>query len=212
MFSVIFDMDGTLLDTQKTYIPAWEQSGLNQGKSGLGRHMPQVCGMNCEGWSRYVLDRYPDMDIDKFNEDVLKYVTDNMTVKFKEGAKELLEFLKDSGIKVGLASGSSEETVDHHLKEVGAKDYFDALVAGNEVACGKPAPDIFLLAAERLGVKPEDCFVFEDSANGIRAGYNANMKCIGVPDIVEFDDEVKKLLYAELKTLDEAINIFKKML
>ena len=82
-------------------------------------------------------------------------------------------------------------------------------MGGHDVQNGKPAPDIFLLAAEKLGVAPESCFVFEDSANGIRAGHSAGMKCIGVPDIVPFSDDIKKLMLAELGSLSEAIELLK---
>ena len=91
-------------------------------------------------------------------------------------------------------------------------EYFDAIVGGNEVINGKPAPDIFLLAAERLGVKPCECYVFEDSSNGIKAAYNAGMKPIGVPDIAKLDSETKKFLFAEIGQLDEAIAVFEKMI
>ena len=76
---------------------------------------------------------------------------------------------------------------------------------------GKPSPDIFLLAAEKIGAKPSDCFVFEDSINGIIAGHNAGMKCIGVPDIAPFPEKIKEMM-TELKTLSEAIEILKKYL
>ena len=125
---------------------------------------------------------------------------------------ELVEFLKAKGIKIGLASGSSAQSVKHHLNAVDMSDTFDAIAAGGDVKNGKPAPDIFLLTAQRLGLKPEDCFVFEDSANGIKAGFAAGMKCIGVPDMVPFDDDIKQLMLCELSSLSQAIPIFEKEL
>ena len=90
-------------------------------------------------------------------------------------------------------------------------DVFDVIVGGKDVENGKPAPDIFLLAAQKLGVNPEDCFVIEDSENGIRAGAAAGMKCIGIPDIVSFSEEVKALMAAQFSSLDEAIGLFEKL-
>ena len=209
MFSVIFDMDGTLLDTQQICIPAWEYAGKNQGVSGMGAHVPNVCGMNKVGWSAYITEHFPTIDVDRFNREIRAYVIENIDIKYKSGAVELLEFLKQNGIKIGLASGSSEESVNHHLKEVDALKYFDAIVPGTSVEKGKPEPDIFLLAAERMGVDPETCFVFEDSQNGIIAGYRAGMKCIGVPDIAAFNEETKKIMFAEIKNLAEAIELLK---
>ena len=210
MFSVIFDMDGTLLDTQRIFIPAWEYAGRLQGIKGLGEHVKNVSGMNIIGWTKYLNDTFPSLDADRFNKEMRQYAVDNQVVRFKSGAEKLLNYLKDRKIKIGLASGSSRESVDHHLKEIDALKYFNVTLSSQEVKNGKPAPDIFLETAKRLGANPEDCFVFEDSLNGIKAAVAAGMKCIGVPDIVDFDDEVKKSLFAELKSLDEAIEIFEK--
>ena len=128
------------------------------------------------------------------------------------GAVELLDFLEENGIKFAIASGSSRESIIHHLTELGVLDKFPVFVGGRDVVNGKPAPDIFLMTAEKMGVKPEDCFVFEDSANGIRAGYKAGMKCIGIEDMTPFSDDVKELMFAQLDCLSDAIDIFKEYL
>ncbi len=208
MFSVIFDMDGTLLDTQKICVPAWEYGGKLQGITGIGEHIYNVCGMNETGWTAYLTEHFPTLDIPKFKHDVRAYILENGKVRFKKGAKELLDYLKSRGVKMAIASGSSMQSIEHHLNEVGATEYFDAIAGSHDVLNGKPAPDVFLLAAKRLGVNPSDCFIFEDSANGIKAGYAAGMKCIGVPDLVDFEAKINKLLYAKLESLDEAIALF----
>lgn len=210
MFSVIFDMDGTLLDTQRICFPAWEYAGLLQGICGMGSYLKNVCGMNNYGSDKYLNDNFPELDVKKFKDDARQYIQENGIVTFKEGAKELIDFLKVNNIKIGLASGTSRPSVEHHLKEVGIEGVFDALVCGTEVENGKPAPDIFIKTAKDMGVNAENCFVFEDSPNGIIAAYEAGMKCIGVPDIIEFTDDTKSLMFAELKTLSEAIEIFKR--
>ncbi len=203
-------MDGTLLDTQAICIPAWEYAGRLQGIDGVGQSIYNVCGMNETGWTAYLKENYSQLDTVEFKKQVRSYIEKNGRVKFKSGAKELLDYLKGRCIKIGLASGSSRKSVNHHLTEVAVLDYFDATVAGHDVINGKPAPDIFLKTAELMGVKPQSCFVFEDSANGIRAGHSAGMKCIGVPDIIPFDSETKKLMFKEIENLKQAINLFKK--
>lgn len=209
MFSVIFDMDGTLLDTQAICVPAWEYAGRLQGFSNVGDAVYAVCGMNEDGWSKYLEDCFPSLNIADFKKEMRDYIIREGKVTFKPGAKLLLDFLKQNGVKMGIASGSSPSTVIHHLTEVGALKYFGAVAGGGDVKNGKPAPDIFLLAAERLSVNPKDCFVFEDSDNGIKSGYSAGMRCIGVPDMKDFEAETKKLMYKQIKTLDEAIEILK---
>lgn len=210
MFSVIFDMDGTLLDTQAIAVPAWDFAGKLQGIEGMGECIPFVTGMAQQDWKNYVVTKYPQIDIEKFSMESRKYILENTVVRFMDGAKELLDFLKNSGVKMAIASGSSRDTIKHHLSEVGVFDYFETVVSGYEVPRGKPEPDVFLRAAELIGEEPCNCFVFEDSANGIRAGHAAGMKCIGVADIVPFSDDVKKLMFTELASLAEAIDLLKK--
>ncbi len=210
MFSVIFDMDGTLFDSQRVFIPAWDYAGELQGFKNMGRFIPDVCGVNEKGCIAYLQKNFPDLDAIKFRADAREYVVKNLVLRFKPGVKELIDYLKARGIKMAVATGSSRASTDHHLKEMGIYDIIDASVCGPEVENGKPAPDIFLRAAEILGANPKDCFVFEDSENGIRAGYKAGMKCIGIVDIVPFSKEVKELMYCELENMGEAIEIFEK--
>lgn len=210
MFSVIFDMDGTLLDTQRIGIPAWDYAGEKQGYKNMGACVPDVCGCNVNGGRAYLHSKFPDIDFERFMADSREYIAKNLVVRFKPGAKELLDYLKQRGIKIALASGTSRPSVEHHLKEVGVLDVFDATVCGTEVENGKPAPDIFLETARQLGVNPKDCFVFEDSENGVRAAAAAGMKCIGIADIKPFCDEVKEVMYRELQSMHEAIEVFER--
>ncbi len=212
MFSVIFDMDGTLIDTQKICVSAWEYAGRLQGFEGAGNCIYLVCGMNETGWTKVLTDHFPDIDVDRFKVDIHKYYDENMVIAFKPGAKELLDFLQKNNIMMGIASGSAKKTVEHHMSELNALHYFDAIVGSYDVKNGKPAPDIYLLAAEKMGVKPEDCFIFEDSPHGIKAGYAAGMKSIGVPDLIQFEPYIKELMFTELTDLSQAIPIFAKEL
>ncbi len=207
MFSVIFDMDGTLLDTQRICIPAWDYAGERQGIEGLGKYMPYVCGMNARGWGKFLLDRHPGLDLERFTSESRQYVIDNMKIEYKKGAQELLSYLWEKNIPTAVASGSSHGSIRHHLGELGIYGRFDAIVGGQDVEHGKPAPDIFLLAAERIGAQPAECIVFEDSENGVRAGHAAGMRVIGIPDIVPFSDEVAALLWRECADMTEALAV-----
>lgn len=212
MFSVIFDMDGTLLDTQRVCVDAWEYAGILQEIKGVGECLPEVCGMNEPGWTDYLKQNYPTMDTDVFKKNIKEYILKNENIEFKKGTRELIDFLKENNVKIAVASGSSASLIKRNFEKLGAFRLFDATVGGDEVKCGKPSPDIFLLAAEKIGAKAEECFVFEDSKNGILAGFNAGMKCIGVPDIAQFPDSIKDKMYAEVTTLSDAIDILKKHL
>lgn len=206
---IIFDMDGTLLDTQKIYMPAWKYAGDIQGFADMDKTAQLLCGTNEVGSTKYLKDNFPTLDIVKFKADAEVYVNENLTIKYKPGVKETLDFLKNNGYVMGLASGTSRDRAIDRLNTVNALHYFKATVYGNEIANGKPAPDIFLKAAELLGAKPEECIVFEDSDNGIKSAYNAGMKVIGVPDVKPFTTEIKAMLYAEFDIMDKAIELFK---
>ena len=212
MFSVIFDMDGTLFDTQRICIPAWDWAGEAQGFKNVGEHIPAVCGQNEAGWTKHLKDHFPTMDVPRFAADAKDYVAQNLVLKYMPGAEELVKFLKSKGVKLAIASGSSRDIINHHLNKVGAKDFFDVAVGGPDAKRGKPAPDIFLLAAEKLGVNPKDCYVLEDSANGIKAAAAVGMKPIGIPDIVQFSDDVKLLETAEFSSMLEALEYFKEVI
>ena len=207
MIGVIFDMDGTLLDTQRIYIDAWDVVGNEFGIANMGRLMPDVCGMSEHNWKAYLRNRFPTLDIEPFHTKVKDYIAAYGEVRFKAGAEQLLDFLKEKNIKIAIASGSGRELIEYCMNKLGALERFDVVVGGGDVKNGKPAPDIFLLAAEKLGIAPEDCFVMEDSKNGLLAAHRAGIRAIGIPDIVSFDEETKEIMFAELETLADAIEL-----
>ena len=118
----------------------------------------------------------------------------------KPGAAEILAALNERGIPLAVASSTPEARVRQHLAEHGFLPRFDAVIGGDRLQRSKPAPDIFLLAAEALGAAPERCFVIEDSFNGIRAAHAAQMRPIMVPDMLPPTEEIAAM--AEIVTED----------
>ena len=109
----------------------------------------------------------------------------------KPGISELLHFLKEKGLPIIVASSSSEEEIRHHMEVTGLMEYIDDYISGVSIARAKPFPDIFLKAAARIGLPASDCYVFEDSFNGIRAGRAAGAYTVMIPDILQPDEEMR---------------------
>ena len=211
MYGVIFDLDGTLLDTQRIYIPAWEYAGEKQGFKNCGDHIKYVLGTNEESWSQYLADKFIGMDVSAFKMDATLYIKENIKIKFKKGAKEFVEYLRQKGIPFAIGSGGNTEVIRKYLEILGVSDWFEHIVGGDQVQKSKPAPDTFLLAAKKMGVAPENCFVFEDSDNGVCAAVRGGMKCIGIPDIAPFGKAARDSLFKELNSMDQAIEIFQNL-
>ena len=127
----------------------------------------------------------------------------------KRGLMEMLSFCHASGIRTAVASSSPRHVVEHNLAAAGIIDSFDAIATGDEVEHSKPAPDIFLLAASRIGIGPESCCVFEDAFSGIRGAVAAGMGAVLIPDQVAPTDEIRTIchvcsdLLAAIKTVSE---------
>lgn len=126
-------------------------------------------------------------------------------VDLKRGARELLEYLKKNHYKMAIASSSTKDRALNILKQHNIMEYFDDFVFDHEVEKGKPNPDIFLKACEKLGEKAEDCLVLEDSEAGIQAAYSANIPVICIPDMKKPDKKYLDKSLAVLNSLDEVI-------
>lgn len=126
----------------------------------------------------------------------------------KEGARELISFFHEKGWSLAIGSSSPAAQIRANLSVTGLLPFFAAIASGDEVQRGKPAPDIFLLAARKLGASPKDCFVFEDSPNGILAAASAGMKPVMVPDLMPATEDIRQKCFALFHSLTEARQFF----
>lgn len=129
----------------------------------------------------------------------------------KPGVRELLDFLTDSGYRLGLASSTAGHLVRTQLAGRDLLAYFKVVVSGDMVTRSKPAPDIFLKACAEIGALPSEAFAIEDSYHGIRAAAAAGMKALMVPDIVLPDDEMKRLAERVFSSLTEVLDFFRSL-
>lgn len=209
--TIIFDMDGTLFDTEQIAKLAWFEYGKLKNLPVTDEFYLSLIGRSKQS-AQVMFDKYmpSHFDVDDayhYTHEFMKEYKEKYGPKPKTDLKRLLNLLKDKGYKIALCSSSGEVTIEMNLNYVGIKEYFDVIVNGSMVSNGKPAPDIYLLTAEKLGVKPNECLVIEDSKNGILSGHKAGMDVIMVVDMIEPDDELKSICLEVYNQLDDILNI-----
>lgn len=188
----IFDMDGLLFDTEYIYQETWQEIAVQRDIILDGSFLKAISGTNGARMCQVIEAYYHVPDGTEIMENCMEQMKQKLSVHvpMKKGVREILDFFRDNGIGMAVASSSAVQQIEANLRKSGIRDYFSNVVSGAEVSKGKPAPDIFVLAAERLRCAPEECFVFEDSENGIRAGYAAGCFTVMVPDLIEPSSEI----------------------
>lgn len=191
--AVIFDMDGLITDSERVALSVVHRAGEAQGYDFPMPMIESFIGVT----SYYACDilhkAYPGIDAQKVFADFRLFMHElakEGKIPLKKGVKELLAALKAKNIPRAVASSSPISTIELYLSQAGILDCFQHLQAGGGDIPSKPAPDIFLIAAEALGVKPEDCLVLEDSVNGVKAGRAAGMQVCMVPDLIPFHEDL----------------------
>lgn len=187
MRGAIFDMDGLLLDTEWVYKESWVEMAKRFGQTPDPAFPAAVSGSNGEGMREIIRRYYPAVDAYAFQAGCIarvESILDEQGPPLKPGAREILEYFRTRGMKTAVASSTGRDRILSNLRAVELDGFFDAVVSGQQVERGKPKPDVFLLAAKEIGCTPEDCYVFEDSINGVRAGMAAGCTTVMVPDLV----------------------------
>lgn len=207
--AVIFDMDGLLLDTETLWHEAESELFERHGAVFSWDDKMAVMGTSFDVTAGYFADRLgvpPDEGPGLVDEMIgLMHERVRRQVDARPGAVELVARLRGlDGVRLGLASNSPRFLVDDALRTSGLSDAFETIVTADDVERSKPAPDIYVLACDRLGVEPSEAVALEDSPSGIAAAKAAGLVCIAVPQFAEIDvsaaDEVVESLEALLET------------
>lgn len=203
----IFDMDGLLFDTEKVYKNSWREAAKFFGKERGDELADSASGRGGNGCRELIREFYPEVSVDEFFNHVVETAQKVFAagVDMMPGVVEILKFFKANGVKTAVASSSEDFIVEQNLTRAGIAEYFDAIVGGNCVARGKPAPDIFLKAAESIGVAPTNCYVFEDSYNGLRGAKAAGCAPIMIPDTSPPTDEMRQICAGIYPSLLDAL-------
>jgi HAD superfamily hydrolase (TIGR01509 family) len=182
--AVIFDLDGVLLDSEQRWNEAKEALVRESGGAWADDAPRVMMGMSSPEWSAYMRDQLQvPLDAEAINADVVRRMHDGYAagLPLLPGAIDAVHALA-ARWPLGLASSSNREIIDVFLDAADVRGAFGATVSSEEVARGKPAPDVYLAAAAALGVPPQRCVAIEDSANGLRAARAAGMAVIAVPN------------------------------
>jgi HAD superfamily hydrolase (TIGR01509 family) len=182
--AVIFDMDGVIVESEALWDKAREDLVKETGGRWGANSQEAMMGMASHEWSVYVRD---NLEVPLSAEEISREVVSRLEALYREdlplieGSAEAVRAAAERW-PVAIASSSNRELIDLIADLAGIADVLDTTVSSEEAGRGKPAPDVFLMAAEQLGVAPDKCVVIEDSANGIRAGVDAGMKVIAAPN------------------------------
>lgn len=207
--AVIFDMDGLMFDTEQLTKEIWDELGGKFGYKNVSSVMPDTMGvrldLSADIFRRHFGEDFPHREFveeyrKRFDEKIRK---DGVPVK--TGLYRLLDYLKREGYVCAVASSTSRKRVLQYCDTAKVTGYFQKIICGDMVERSKPDPQIYLTTAKEINTAPETCLVLEDSPNGCLAAYRAGMKVVMVPDQVQPDGRLHSMLFAVVKTLEDAI-------
>jgi beta-phosphoglucomutase family hydrolase len=181
--AVIWDMDGVIADSGPHHLAAWQEIFSRRGVNFTSQDFKQSFGMRNDNIIRNTLgEKMPQAEVDAIareKEETFRRIARGK-IKPLPGALELIRTLKNKGFRMAIASSTPAENIELVTGTLGIADCFQAVVTGQDVTQGKPHPQAFLSAAQRLGVKPENCLVIEDAVAGVTAAKRAGMYCLAV--------------------------------
>lgn len=208
---LIFDMDGLLIDTERLSYEALVRDCKERGYKLTLEQFLSIRSLSipkCEEKFKGYFGE--DFDFkDSFDKHFV-YMNEHMNkhgVPMKKGADNLLKYAKEKGLRIALATSTPLPIAQGYLCSLGLWEYFDEVQSAADIKNGKPAPDVYLAAAKRLCLEPEECMAFEDSPNGVRSASSAGCVTVMVPDLSGPDEELGRLIYACAEDLDNVINI-----
>ncbi|WP_300341760.1 HAD family phosphatase [Fusobacterium sp.] len=206
---VIFDMDGVILDSERVANLAWfqvsEKYDLGLDIEKLKEIKGGTAVRTLEVLSKQVGKTLAEKIMEEKKEIQMSIIKKENGIKLKEGVVELLKYIKEKGLKCIVATSTTKERAEKQLKETGVYGYFDNLVYGDEIKNGKPDPEIFLKACEKIGVSPIEAVVIEDSVLGATAANRAGIKCFVVEDTMKFSVEENRLATRKYTSLLEVV-------
>lgn len=209
MNAVIFDMDGLLVDSEILYVYAFKEvcEVLNIN---YDEYIYKKCTGTTKSTQELILKEHYGQNFEfekcyNLTHEIMEKYINSGRLALKDGVCQILNLFKEKGFKMAVASSNSTKQVELSLNITGIYNFFDEIVTGNMVENGKPNPEIFLLACDKLGSSPDKTYVFEDSYNGVRAGHSGGFYTIMVPDLLKPTEE----MHQKADEIIESLSLFK---
>lgn len=208
---VLFDMDGVILDTETLYARFWAEACHALGYTMTYEQALGMRSLSAKA-GQAKLESYfgPGISREAVRNkrvELMDAYVNAHGVEAKPGVAQLLDFLKEQGIRTAITTSSPLHRVEKYLEPLGLLHRFDKICTGYDVKCGKPEPDIYLYGAASIGLRPEECLAIEDSPAGIESAFRAGCMAVLVPDLDGSTEEMRKILYAEADTLLDIVNL-----
>lgn len=211
--AVIFDMDGLMFDTERLTSEATEKAGEKFGCRDIMELFPHVMGVNAKTCRNMYLAKYgPEFPYEEFQACRQSLIDGRIRkdgVPVKAGLSELLAYLRREKYAAAVATSTSRLHALEYIRSAGVEPFFDRIVCGDMIERSKPAPDIYLRAAEELKTGPRFCMALEDSPNGLRSARAAGMAAVMVPDLIPPSAELRSLAAAVVPSLSDVIALLK---
>ena len=208
---VIFDMDGTLLDTEKLYLRFWLEAANRMGYPMKEEHALAIRATAASVaepmLKRLVCPEFDYHGVRALRRRIMEEYVDIHGIDPKPGMIDTLRAIRERGLRIGLATATPEPRARKYLRMVGAEQYFDAVTCADMVEHGKPAPDIYLLACARTGVRPSEALAVEDAPSGIRSAHAAGMRAVLIPDRDVPGEEITALCHAVMPDLPSVLSL-----
>lgn len=203
--AAIFDMDGLLIDSERIIMQGCIAAAKQIGITYTQAQYTELVGRVWADSTRIMIEQLgSEANLNHVMQGLNTYLDDiNHVFPLKKGALALLQNYQAQGVICSVASSSPMPHITHRLSQIGVVDFFSQLTSGQEVAKGKPNPDIYLLALKKLGLPAEECIAFEDSELGAQAAIAAGLRVVVVPDLKQPSEMVRKQSYSVVDSLED---------
>ena len=209
--AVLFDMDGVLIDTEKYLTKFWQQAareaGLDLDITEFYEFRSLASRFAAVEFQKKYGSQYDYFAIRERRKELMNAHLAEHGIEMKPEVKETLQVLKERGYYIAVVTATDEERTKQYLSEIGIYDWFDSIICATMVERGKPFPDVYLYACERIGCRPEECMAVEDSPNGVAAASAAGCRTVMVPDLTLPDSELEKKVIGVRESLSGILTL-----